>query len=66
MGGFSWLHPAADAAGDPHSRSLCRAKPVYSGLNLLALLGPSRARSCLVATERAALVIGKLAAEFQC
>src|SRR6516164_655615 len=32
MGGFSWLHPAADAAGDPHSRSLCRAKPVYSGL----------------------------------
>jgi len=32
MGDFSWLHPAADAAGDPHSRSPCRAKPVYSGL----------------------------------
>jgi hypothetical protein len=26
------LHPAADPAGDPHSRSLCRAKPVYCGL----------------------------------
>src|SRR6516164_11104283 len=23
--------PTAGAAGDPHSRSLCRAKPVYSG-----------------------------------
>ena len=26
------MAPAAAAAGDPHSRSLCRPKPVYSGL----------------------------------
>src|SRR6516165_6061710 len=25
------IDPTAGAAGDPHSRSLCRAKPVYSG-----------------------------------
>jgi hypothetical protein len=30
----AWLAPAAAAAGDPHSRSLRRPKPVYSGLIL--------------------------------
>ena len=34
MGGVSWSHSAAAAAGDPHSRSLRRPKPVYSGLIL--------------------------------
>jgi hypothetical protein len=36
MGGFSWLHPTAAAAGDPHSRSLRRPKPIF-WVNLLAL-----------------------------
>src|SRR5215813_14511729 len=34
MGGFFWLDPATTAAGDPHSRSLSRPKPVYCGLIL--------------------------------
>src|SRR6516162_8382117 len=56
MGGFSCFDPAAGAAGDPHTRSLRRAKPVYSGQpngNYCAraqhaMASPEGARSVLV------------------
>src|SRR5215472_12351178 len=60
MGGFSWLDPATTAAGDPHSRSLRRPKPVYSGLILWRCWATPEHGIGSVATGRAGMVIDQL------
>src|SRR6516162_9374120 len=58
MGGGLLIGPTAGAAGDPHSRSVCRAKPVYSGpsygnYSARAQPGIARTQNAVICNTRA-------------